>query len=230
LRIEGVLLKSQPPDSIPWLLRNVSEATKEYLRTVSTVADVSKNDTLPPQSNPPKDVIFVESGWFSVTIHDSIVSILKKGDTFMGPILPYGSTSPSSITLTAVTPATAILIKRVPLLTILHERPDLLFSMYEQASERVTRLLIRTAHQQVDPLELRLASFLWSLALPREDGNRALPSINQSVLAACLGTGREEVSRKRQILVQKELIYRDGPVWVLTQEVGRMLAARGYGE
>jgi CRP-like cAMP-binding protein len=223
-------LKSQSADSIPWLLRNINQATKEYLRRVSTVADVAKNESLPPQSNPPQDVIFIESGWFSVTLHDTTVSILKKGDTFMGPILPYGSTSPSSVTLTAVTPATAILVKRVPLLTILHERPDLLFSMYEQASERVTRLQIRIAHQQGDPLEMRLASFLWSLALPKEDGNRALPSINQTVLASCLGTGREEISRKRQLLVQKGLIFRDGPLWVLTQEVGQMLAARGYGE
>ena len=215
------------PSNIPHMLRNVSESARAQLQEAGTLYELGKKESLPVQTNPPKHVIFVESGWFSIAIHNTTVSILKQGDTFMGPLPP--SQSPSSITLTAVTASAAILIEREPLLGFLHERPDLLFCLYEQASERVTRTLIQQAYQHKEGLETRMCSFLWGLGLSHEEG-RTVPAINQAVLADCLGTSREEISRKRQLLVQRGSLQQIGGHWIMPAEVGHALSLRGYGE
>lgn len=222
------MTSSANSSSIPFMLRNVSEAARTQLWEAGTLYELGKKESLPVQTNPPKHVIFVESGWFSIAIHNTTVSILKQGDTFMGPLPP--SKAPSSITLTAVTASTAILIEREPLLGVLHERPDLLFCLYEQASERVTRTLIQQAYQHKEGLELRLTSFLWGLGLPNEEGQRTVPAINQAVLADCMRTSREEISRKQQLLVQSGNLRHVGSNWLMSAEVGKVLATRGYGE
>lgn len=215
---------------LPFMLRNVDEATKAYLKVISTNISLAKKESLPRQSNPPQHIIFLRSGWLSLSMQGTTVSLLKEGDAFHGPVLPYDSCSSSQIVLTAVTEAKVTLIEKVPLFVTLQQRPDLLFSLYEQTCERLTRLYIRLARQQVDSVDVRLASLLWGVGVPREGGHRALPPISQSVIAACMGTGREEVSRKRQLIVQSGKLFKVGKEWFISEEIGRMLAAEGYGE
>ena len=221
---------NQGYEGIPTLLGNINEAARDSLRRISVTRNLLKKESLFPLTPPPKTIVFVEKGWMCVTLGDTVISLLKAGEAFMGPIFPKGSTSSAEIILVAATPATVIEVERVPLLALFNDRPDILFTLYSQTCERLTRSYIRLARKQVDTMEVQLASYLWSVGIPHDNGHRVLPPIRQEVVAACMGTGREEVNRKRKALVTSGKLFKIEDNWFIAHTVGLELAERGYGE
>jgi CRP-like cAMP-binding protein len=217
-------------EGIPWMLRDIAEPAKNSLRQVCTRMLLEKKSLLAAQINFAADVVFVEEGWIYLTIAEVIVSVLQAGETFFSPVISNEPNIQCSITLTAATSAVVITVPKDRLIEALAYSPATLFDLYARASRRNVRMLARMAQQQTDSLEVRLASLLWSLAVPQPDGHRIIPAINQTILASCLGTGREEVSRKRQLLVQQGVLYRQNGNWIISADVGRALAIRGFGE
>lgn len=217
-------------EGVPWLLRDIDESTKTRLREVCSRIPVEKKSPLSSQISFANEVVFIEEGWLYLTIAGVIVSVFQAGETFFSPVISDEPNIQASITLTAATPSVVVTIPKECLINVLSDRPAILFELYARASRRNVRMLARMAQQQTDSLDVRLASLLWSLSVPLPNGNRIIPAINQTILASCLGTGREEVSRKRQLLVQQGVLLRQNGQWVISAEVGRGLADRGFGE
>lgn len=217
-------------EGIPWMLRDIGDAAKTSLRAVSSRIPLEKKSLLPREINFAKNVVFVEEGWLYLTIAEVIVSILQAGETFFSPVISDEPDIQASITLTAATAAVVITTPKDRLIEALAHSPDAIFDLYARASRRNVRMLARMAQQQKDSLDVRLASLLWSLSVPRPDGHRIIPPINQTILASCLATGREEVSRKRQMLVQQGILFRQEGQWMISADVGQALGVRGFGE
>lgn len=216
-------------EGIPWVFRNIDDAAKTKLRGASYRIPVLKKDSLSPEISLSSHVVFVEEGWLYLTIAEVIVTVFVAGETLFSPTVTEEADIQANIRLTAATDAVVITIPKDTLIEALATHPAALFDLYARASRRNVRMLARMAQQQTDPLDVRLAALLWNLALPRPDGNRTVPAINQTILASCLGTGREEVSRKRQVLVQQGVLLREEGRWIISADVGRSLADRGFG-
>jgi CRP-like cAMP-binding protein len=93
----------------------------------------------------------------------------------------------------------------------------------------LTRTRLLYARRNTDPLEVRLAYLLWTLAELLPDGHRRIPSdISQAPLASLLGVPREEVSRKRNLLVKTGYLFeRDGD-WFIDPSTPLLLTSTGY--
>lgn len=217
-------------EGIPGVLRNIDEDAKTRLRKFSSRIPLEKRSPLPSQIIYSSDVVFVEEGWLYLSIAEVIVTVLAAGETFFSPTISDEPDIQGSIKLTAATAAVVITTPKNRLIEALAHSPETIFDLYARASRRNIRILARMAQQQCDSLDIRLASLLWSLSIPMPDGNRIVPPINQTILASCLGTGREEISRKRQMLVQQGVLFRDRGAWTISGDVGKALAFRGFGE
>lgn len=214
----------------PAAFDDLPDELKEQLRFVTTRYFLDKKESLYPLQSPPVDLIFVEEGWVALSMHDTVITILRPQESYFGPVLRRGTVSECTVTLTALTPTNIFTIKRNDLMRILAGNPLHLQAIHDEACERMNRAHIQIARSQTDSLEIRMASFLWNIGAPQKDGCRYVPPLSQSILALCLGTAREEVNRKKKSLLDMGYLKLNGKDLFVTEVVGEVLAERGYGE
>ena len=142
-------------------------------------------------------------------IENKVVGMLTKGDI----VMLLDSDEVASYRLRAylepITEGRALLIKKTAVLTALHDRADIMFSLYAKLSARIAREYRRSYNFYNTKLELVLLEFFSKVGVTAPNGRYYLPKLTQTEIAGCLGVRREDVSRRRQDLIQMNAILQD---------------------
>jgi CRP-like cAMP-binding protein len=212
---------------IPTMLRGLPDDVQAQLRSVGYSAAFRKGETLLHAGQLASEVYFVRSGWFAFQVAGAVSALHGAGE----PILVgLGRAHPRSVgDLVALTTGSVAVIERVALRTQLLRHPEVLLAILNHKLVTLTRTRLLYARRNTDPLEVRLAYLLWTLAELLPDGHRRIPSdISQAPLASLLGVPREEVSRKRNLLVKTGYLFeRDGD-WFIDPSTPLLLTSTGY--
>jgi len=201
----------RPLSLLPNLFSPLSNAAKQKIREGSRIQSLQKNELVLRAGQLFPDFLVVQSGWLAAEIDDVCVSLLPPNSLYC--IYMGGEPRPASFNLRAVSSSTSIaVLSRAPTWAALSESPDVLAEVCDHVIQYLAKSFADAAKRVTDPLELRLASFLWSTGTPMPDGTRRIPSVvPQQYIASYLGASREEVSRKRQLLIRSGyLSKRDG--------------------
>jgi CRP-like cAMP-binding protein len=187
------------------------------------VTAVRKGELLVQTGQIHHGMIIVQSGWLAADIDDVCVAILPPNSFYA---LNLGETArPAAANLRAVSSDTNIVvIDRDTLGSVLSEAPGVLLAICGSLVQVLGRHFTDTAKRITEPLEVRLAGFLWSIGIPAGDGSRRIPSvIPQPYIASYLGASREEVSRKRQLLIRSGYLSKRDNDWFMELPPGAAL-------
>jgi CRP-like cAMP-binding protein len=209
---------------LPRVLRDLSPAGQRKICENSYVTSVQKGELLVRTGQIHQGMIIVQSGWLAADIDDVCVAILPPNSFY---VLNLGaSVRPAVCNLRAVSSNTNIAaVDRDTLGAVLAESPDVLFAICDALVQRLGKHLSDTAKRITEPLELRLAGFLWSIGIPVSDGSRRIPSvIPQPYIASYLGSSREEISRKRQLLIRSGYLSKRDTEWFMEPLPGMALS------
>jgi CRP-like cAMP-binding protein len=204
---------------LPAVLNGLSGTAKQKLRESSSLYAVPKGEILVRTGQFFDSIIFVQSGWLAADIGDVCVNLMPSNTLFL---LWLGSAPrPAISNVRVVAAGTSIaLLDRKALEEALLESPRTLMTMYDDLLRHLKACHERTSAIAQDPLEQRLAAFLWEYGIPTEDGGRRVPSgIPQQDLASYLGASREELSRKRQLLIRSGYLLKKEDGWSIVAEL-----------
>lgn len=208
---------------LPGVLRGLSPGGQRKIRDNSYVTPVRKGEVLVQTGQVHRGMIVVQSGWLAADIDDVCVAILPPNSFY---VLNIGASArPAACNLRAVSSDTNIVVvDRETLSSVLVDAPSVLMSICDSLVQLLGKTFTDTAKRITEPLELRLAGFLWNIGIPVGDGSRRIPSaIPQPYIASYLGASREEISRKRQLLIRSgHLSKRDGD-WFMEPSSGMAL-------
>ena len=198
---------------LPSLMNDLSAEAKQRLRDTSSVYDVAKGKTLLRTGQFFDGIIVVQSGWLAADIDNVCVSLMPPNSLFL---LRLGVAPRAASTNVRVVSAntTIAMLDRDVLETALLESPSTLMTLCDALLRRVRQGFEHTASIALHPLEHRLATFLWEYGHPIVDGARRAPSgVPQLDLASYLGASREELSRKRQLLIRAGYLHKIDDYW-----------------
>lgn len=200
---------------LPSVFRGLSPGGQRKIRDNSYVTSVRKGELLVQTGQIHQGMIIVQSGWLAADIDDVCVDILPPNSFY---VLNLGATArAAACNLRAVSSDTNIaVVDRDTLGSVLSEAPGVLMSICDSLVQLLSKHFTNTAKRITEPLELRLASFLWSIGIPVGDGSRRIPSaIPQPYIASYLGASREEISRKRQLLIRSGYLSKRDSDWFM---------------
>lgn len=187
--------------TLPPLFHPLSETDRAKLRESGCLVMLGKGERLFRFGQIVDSVAFVYGGWVALEIRGASVLLLRPGDAHLNALEFVERRA--DVEARAMSAASVALLDMKTLKAVLPRYPDVLFAIYERATSRIDLLFLAQARQGGDPLEVRLAWLLWTLAHPEPDGARRLTDeVPQSVLAGMLGASREEINRKRRMLVR----------------------------
>lgn len=132
-----------------------------------------------------------EDGKMKVLDYWGVGSFFGQNALFEPTSLPY--------TVEAAEDSTLCTIASSTMRNLMTQYPDLAWSVLSELSGRIVSLENELSHLQIEPLERRLMSLLWTLSddhgKPVEDGRLLYSPLNQEELAMRLGVSRESVNR-----------------------------------
>lgn len=170
---------------------------------------------------------FFHAGWYALVIGGSVANIY--GPHEVHTLALEASPTRSPALLRALSPGSIAVVPRAFVRQALLGSPELALFVANQSIHALARARIFHARRNTDPLDVRLAHVLWSLAERRDDGmRRVIPELPQAEIASLLGVTREEVSRKRQLLVKAGYLFERGGEWFMDAGTPLMLASQGY--
>jgi CRP-like cAMP-binding protein len=204
----------------------------EHLSDIVIPLSLAKREGLPLEFGLDDYVIVVKSGWLALRYQNVAVSLLRAGEFFVQSI---GATTSRNcqpkLSLCVLASAELLLVNKAEFLSRIADRTDILFSMYALENNRNQERCVRAVRQRTEDIERQLAYFLWDLGTPTPSGERLIPSLNQEVVADCLGLRREAVTRKQKLLVEQGLLSKVGLNWSISARVGQAAAASvGLGQ
>jgi CRP-like cAMP-binding protein len=204
-----------PLTLLPNVLKVLGPEAQAKLRKHSYVESVPKGQLVMQTGEIFHDVIVVQSGWLAADIDDVCVNLLPANTFFflyLGDVV-----RPAICNLRAVSSSTSIaVIDKDAFWDALSEAPQIMRSLCDSLVLQMSRAQVDTAKRITEPLELRLANFLWGIGVPVGNGRRRIPSvIPQPYIASYLGASREEVSRKKQLLIRANYLYKVDNDWYM---------------
>jgi CRP/FNR family transcriptional regulator, cyclic AMP receptor protein len=163
------------------------------------VTEFRKKETIFSQGDPAKTVLYIQKGGVRLSVvneagKEAVVAILGPGDFFGEGCL---AGQPIRIgTATAITPTTALVIKKKEMIRVLHSEHAFSDRFISYMLSRNIRVEEDLVDQLFNSSEKRLARALHLLArYGRQDKpQRVLPKIPQETLAGMVGTTRARVS------------------------------------
>jgi CRP-like cAMP-binding protein len=105
--------------------------------------------------------------------------------------------------LYTLTEVTAVLLDRVKFAeALMNSPPTGLMAILKMSQRNLDMIVTLSTIKTLCPLDIGLAVLLWMLGAPAAEGRKKIPAgIPQFALARLLGASREEISRKRNMLV-----------------------------
>lgn len=196
---------------LPPVLDHLPDFDKVLLKQTGTLRVIAKGDALLKPGEQSAFAFFLQTGWCSVAVESYITELLSPGSVFL---VSLSESTPAWAEVTALSKVTVQCIELKTLRAVMERNPKLAAVFLETALRRLARAHIFYALKGSQPLEQRLADVLWHVSTPDESGSRIVPaSLTQAVLASLLGAPREEVNRKRQLLVKTGYLYEVDGQW-----------------
>jgi CRP-like cAMP-binding protein len=212
---------------LPRMLERLPEFDKSLLKQSGSVVLFAKGDTLVQAGTKSQYALYVTSGWVSVSVEGTVTHLLGPTHGFMSGLR---DNTPAWAELTALSKGALLRFEIAVLRSVMERNPQLAMSLLEGAIQVLARTHVVQASRGMHPVEQRLADVLWHVSAPLEDGTRRVPaSLTQTVLASLLGTTREEVNRKRQLLVKTGYLFELDKEWYLDAMTPMMLSATSSG-
>jgi CRP-like cAMP-binding protein len=180
------------------------------LGSVATAHRLAGGQILFVQGDPSDHLVVVRSGRLQVLVSsdrgdDLVLTVVGPGDV-LGELSMIDEL-PRSATVSALDPSVVLLLPAAAVRIALLQSPGALLTVSRQLAEQVRRLTGSAADLVFLDLPRRLAK----LIINREDGNHiAELGVNQTRLAAQLGTTRQSVNRALAGLVRRQWIDVDG--------------------
>jgi CRP-like cAMP-binding protein len=212
---------------LPGALHALPEDAQAQLRKVGYSKALRKGERLLEAGQLVNEMFFVRSGWLSFQAAGSVASLFTAGD----PILTGLSRAPPRCIgdVIALTSASVAVLPRDELRTYLLRHSDVMMGLFHHVLLGVNRLRLFYARRNTDPLEVRLAYLFWTISEQTDSGERRIPgALAQAPLASLLGVPREEVSRKRNLLVKTGYLYENEGEWYLDPSTPLLLTSTGY--
>lgn len=205
----------------------LNDTDRAALRASGSLAVLAKGERLIRAGALVDSVAFVHSGWVALEVRNISVMLLRPGEAYMNSF--YLDERRAAVEVRAMSSASVALLDRRALKSVLARSPDLLFAIFERAVVRMDLLYVAQAKLGTDPLEVRLAWLLWTLGQPAPHGARRLPEeVPQNVLAGMLGASREEINRKRRMLMRAGFLSVDESGTRLDASTALLLGAHDY--
>lgn len=205
-----------PPRGIallPPVLDHLPDFDKSLLKQTGSLRVVAKGGSLLKLGEQSPYAYFMQAGWCSVSVEGYITELLSPTSAFL---VSMSESTPAWAEVVALSKVTVACIELKTLRAVMERHPKLSTLFLETALRRLARAHIFYALKGSQPLEQRLADVLWHVSTPDDSGARVVPtSLTQAVLASLLGAPREEVNRKRQLLVKTGYLYEVDGQWHL---------------
>jgi CRP-like cAMP-binding protein len=206
----------RPLTILPPLFANLSDIAKARIKAAGYTCSLQKNEVLVRAGEMPGDVLLVQSGWLVAELDNVCVSLLAPNSLYF----LYALEAKAAVCdLFAVASNTSVaVLDKSTLWSVLEESPSTLAALCDNLVQQIGKAQVATARRVNEPLERRLAHLLWETGVPSGGGARRIPNmIPQKYMASYLGASREEISRKRGMLVDTGcLVERDGE-WYMEQ-------------
>ncbi|HEU4622155.1 MAG TPA: Crp/Fnr family transcriptional regulator [Burkholderiaceae bacterium] len=213
--------------TLPPLFQALSTVDRGLLRDTGRLAMLGKGERLIRAGQIVDTVAFIYAGWVALESRGVSVLLLRPGETCLNAFDLEARRS--DVDVRAMSPASVALIDRRALRGLLPRYPEVFYTLFQRVMQRVESLFIAQARQGPDPLEVRLAWLLWTLGEPEADGTRRVSNeVPQSVLASLLGASREEINRKRRMLMRAGFIIPDTDGTRLAASIALLLGAHDY--
>lgn len=216
------------PMLMPQLLgRLLSPQAQEAARRLGHNRIVRKGEEIVAAGELVDEVFFFHSGWYAAVIGGAVANIYGPHDLFLIALESAPIRSPGA--LRALSPGSMAVIPRAFARQLIVTAPEIGLFVTNQALYAVVRARIFHARRNTDPLDVRLAHVLWTLAERGADGmHRIIADLPQAEIASLLGVTREEVSRKRQLLLKAGYLFERDGEWFMDAGTPLMLASQGY--
>lgn len=205
---------NRQPLILPYFFDNVSDSDKLLITANARIESYKKNDVILKEGVYADKMLLISSGYCATRIQGRIIGIL-------GPSAAYGSTltkpTPLVSSLVALGPVISMSIKTDALVKVFSRNPGLVLHFLDKAVSLIKdQMLYQFYIRHILP-EVRIAGILWFLGERRVDGSKAIPAvITQDILADMLGLSREEVNKKRKLLVTSRHLYKLEDTWHLS--------------
>lgn len=206
----------RPLSILPPLFANLSEEAKDRIRAASYTSSLQKNEVLVRAGEMPSDVILVQSGWLVAELDNVCVSLLPPNSVYF----LYALEAKASVCdlLAVANNTTVAVIDKDTLWSVLEESPSILSGLCDSLVQQIGKSQVAIARRVTEPLERRLANLLWETGIPCGNGARRIPNIiPQKYMASYLGASREEISRKRKMLVVAGCLTERDNDWYMEQ-------------
>lgn len=214
-KIKGIAL-------LPPMFDALAVFDKTLLKQSGVIQTVAKGSALLSLGEPTPYAFFIQSGWCALYVDSYVTQLLAPQSAFM---VSLTETVPAWGTVVSLSKVTVVCLELKTLRVVLDRNPWLMALFFETALRRLARAHVFYALKGAQPLEHRLADVMWHVSTPDESGSRILPaSLTQTVLASLLGAPREEVNRKRQLLVKTGYLYEMDGQWQLDAMTPLLLA------
>jgi CRP-like cAMP-binding protein len=185
----------------------------DELAAATTARRLAAGQILFAQGDPSDHLVVVRSGRLRVLVSSDrgdelVFTVLGSGDV-LGELSMIDGL-PRSATVSALDPSVVLLLPEAAVRRVLLQSPEALLAVARQLGEQVRRLTGSAADLVFLDLPRRLAKLVLSRA-EGPDGYRVADlGVNQSGLAAQLGTTRQSVNRALAGLVRRHWIELDG--------------------
>ena len=185
---------------LPPLFRGLATEDQALLQQDGVLASYKKGQDLQKEGQIPSRQLLLNTGYATIQIRERVVEIVGPG-TIFGSTLCHAT--PNPCTLRALSAVTAYSFSVKLLTEIWLRNPQSLLSLWDVAMLRVQDYQLFLHHLGTPSLEIRMGVVLWRLGAPQPDGTRVVSKdISQTVLADVLRTTREEISRRKAILLK----------------------------
>jgi CRP-like cAMP-binding protein len=195
------------------LFAALDRGSLEELARSATAHRMASGQLLFVEGDPSDHLVVVRSGRLQVLVSsdrgdDLVFTVLGAGDV-LGELSMIDGL-PRSATVSALDPSVVLLLPESAVRAVLLQSPDALLTVAHQLAEQVRRLTGSAADLVFLDLPRRLAKLVLT-HIEGSDGNRVADlGVNQTRLAAQLGTTRQSVNRALAGLVRRNWIDVNG--------------------
>lgn len=189
---------------LPGELNQLPAAEQALLKTNGRLQPFKKGDVLVKPGDIVDDVLRIQSGLCALRVGDRVAKLLCPGDVFISTL---SREQPAWAEIQALGPGVALRFPSKLMTQVLSRHPSLLLWYFDKTLAQVTESLVFHALKSSEALESRLAQVMWQVSEPLPDGSRRVPkALTQSVLASLFGVTREEINRKRKLLLGASIL------------------------
>lgn len=205
---------------LPDIVKDIKDADKVALRDAAFLTSYQNGDYIIREGTTPSYLVMVQSGYCSVETMGRVLDICGPGGV-MGPTLLEGA--PLFSSMRALGPVVIMAFDLKILQGIFLRNPETLLKVFDVTLHRAYKYQAILHNLGGVNIEVKYAAILWSLGTPQKDGSRRIPDvITQADIASLLRTTREEISRKRKLLVTAGYLFskqeETGMHWYLSAE------------